>query len=370
MMQPLTVVSLFSGAGGLDLGLEAAGMRTVIAIEIDSDCRATLIKNRPHWNITEVHGGDITQFTATEIREISGLKERGVDVVAGGPPCQSFSNIGNRQGVADDRGNLVHHYIRIVSDLRPRYFLFENVEGLKQHPDVVRHIKHKFESIGYAVNVGLLNAADYGVPQIRRRIIILGKHGGPMPPFPLPTHGNPELLSGLPPWRTVREAFDKIPKGRLSDSDNVHMKHSHEMQKRMSLVKPGENFHTLPNRMLPDCWKSGKHQGADTFGRLEYDKPSVTIRTSGFNPTKGRYIHPRLNRGLSTLEMAALQSFPPDYRFVGTIGSLGRQIGNAVPPLLAQRLGEAILNQSTERAADSDSTHYYAGLVRRELVAD
>ena len=128
------------------------------------------------------------------------------------------------------------------------------------------------------------------------------------------------------------------------------MKHSDEMKHRMSLIKQGQNFKSLPMGMRPNCWKSGKHQGQDTFGRIEENKPSPTIRTAGYNPTKGKYIHPNENRGLNTMEMATLQTFPNDWKFSTKSGkpsivSIGKQIGNAVPPLFSEALGKAIALQ-------------------------
>ena len=345
----MNVISLFSGAGGLDIGLENAGFDTRLAIEIDADCRATILRNRPHWNPSNVHDGDITKFSAAELLQLSGLRRGEVDLIAGGPPCQSFSNMGKRGGFGDDRGQLVRTYFEMVLAIRPKAFVFENVQGLLQHPDVISYIERQLEG-RYAVEMRLINAADFGVPQLRKRVVIIGALGNQKVCFPAPTHAEADSLLGLRPWVTVRDALQSIPIERLKAPDNMHMQHADHMVERMRMIKPGQNFHSLPMRMRPDCWRNGKHQGADTFGRLEWDRPSVTIRTCGYNPTKGRYIHPSKHRGLSTLEMAALQSFPTDYEFVGKIGSVGRQIGNAVPPRLGEAIGHAIARHLRARA--------------------
>lgn len=339
----MNVISFFTGAGGLDLGLESAGFRTVLAIESDPDCRATIRRNRPHWNPTDLHGGDITKFFSEEILQLASIPAGSFpDVIAGGPPCQSFSNIGNRSGLGDMRGSLVLCYADLVSLLKPLAFVFENVQGILQHPEALGRLSDQLGN-AYQIKVAVLNAADYGVPQHRRRVIVFGNRHV-TPSMPWPTHCDPTQQElGKAPWVTLGEALAAIPRFALTRKDNYQMKHAGYMVKRMARIAPGENFHSLPLAMRPTCWKNGKHQGADTFGRLRADQPSVTIRTSGFNPTKGRYIHPSENRGLSTAEMAAIQTFPPEYEFEGSIGSVGRQIGNAVPPRLGARIGEVIM---------------------------
>lgn len=346
----MNTISFFTGAGGLDLGLEAAGFQTRLSVEIDPDCRKTLKRNRPDWNPTDLFDGDITKFKPSEILRLTSLRRGEVDLISGGPPCQSFSNIGKRGGFADHRGQLIRTYIEMVSSIRPNLFVFENVQGLLQHPEVLEFINCELSG-DYALSMRLVNAADYGVPQFRKRVIVVGALGVRKFQFPEATHSESGFLPNTSHWLTVREAFDAIPKNRLLEPDNFSMKHSEEMKHRMSMVKPGRNFHSLPMDLRPRCWKDGRHQGADTFGRLEWDRPSVTIRTCGYNPTKGRYIHPRHNRGLSTIEMAALQTFPPDYSFYGGIGSIGRQIGNAVPPRLGLVIGRALMEFIQMRAA-------------------
>lgn len=341
----MNVISLFSGAGGMDLGLEMAGMQTRLCIEIDTDARATLALNRPHWQPTHAHGGDITSFTSDEILELAGLAACDVDVIAGGPPCQSFSNLGRKGGLRDARGSLILHYLRIVEDIRPRFCLFENVEGLLQHKQAIHELRSRFEAMGYIFALKLVNAADFGVPQVRRRVIGIGVRDLQFAPFPFETHARHAVPARrLKKWVSIDKAFAALPKEYKQRADNMGMRHAPYMVRRIAKIGVGENFRALPARDLPACWRNGRHQGVDTFGRLDPSKPSVTIRTSGFNPTKGRYIHPYEDRGLTTLEMACLQSFPFEWRFVGKIGSVGRQIGNAVPPLLARRIGEALMD--------------------------
>jgi len=359
---PLPVISLFTGAGGLDLGLEAAGFQTAAYVEIDPDCRKTIARNR-RWRAVETGGGDIRETSSSAILRTGGLKKGETALVVGGAPCQPFSNIGKREGTATPDGNLFRDFIRVVADCAPEGFVFENVSALagSKHAEVLRTIEREAGAIGYRVAMRILNAADYGVPQKRSRLIAIGLRGdgGPVA-MPFPTHSaDPSQFAdryaaaGLRPpsipktWRTVRDALGSLSPSALERPDALQMRVSDLTLARMRHIRPGtrDNFKVLPVDLLPDCWKSGKHQGADTFGRLQWDEPSVTIRTCGYHPMKGRYIHPSAHRGLNTVELMRLQGFPATYRFCGGLISVGRQVGNAVPPPLAKAIGLAIRHQ-------------------------
>lgn len=363
------VISLFTGAGGMEIGLEKAGFSTSVCVEINGDCRQTLRKNRPNWQLFEDTqdrtAGDIRKINASEILSLANIKPGDAALVTGGAPCQPFSNIGMKRGKNDpSNGDLFLEFVRVIKGVLPKAFIFENVAGIahKQHADVVEYMKKQFDGLGYGIAFKILNSADYGVPQTRKRFIIIGLMGK-VPQFPLPTHfknlvdwekfvetldSRPDYLPSL--WRSSGEVLTSISKSRLSRRDNVGMNHSELMTKRMSLIDQGKNFKVLPMEMRPPCWRSGKHQGQDTFGRIEADKPSPTIRTAGYNPTKGKYIHPFYHRGLNTAEMAALQDFPEFWEFHTLSGkpsivSIGRQIGNAVPPGLSAAIGKALALQ-------------------------
>ncbi|MCB1557900.1 MAG: DNA cytosine methyltransferase [Alphaproteobacteria bacterium] len=353
----------------MEIGLENCGFKTSVCVEIDGDCRETLRQNRPSWKLFEDHNnrkpGDIRNIKPSEILKLAGLKPGDVALVTGGAPCQPFSNIGKKQGKDDPRnGDLFLEFVKIVKGVKPRAFIFENVAGITQakHAEVVEYMKHQFDGLGYGISFDILNAADYGVPQQRKRFIMIGLLGD-KPAFPLPTHfkGTQEWkkfslsLKGMPtyvpaPWNTVASTLKSMDRKLFKRRDCLGMQHSEEMKKRMGLIKQGQNFKVLPMNMRPKCWQTGKHQGHDTFGRMEADKPAPTIRTAGYNPTKGKYIHPFEDRGLNTAEMSALQSFPAEWEFCTLSGrpsivSIGRQIGNAVPPLLAEALGKALALQ-------------------------
>src|SRR3989344_1271513 len=294
-------ISLFSGAGGLDIGLESAGFDIKAFVELDSYSCQTLRKNSPDKQVIEA---DITKLDVSEALRLANLRKEDVFIISGGPPCQSFSTLGNRKGVNDPRGLLFYEYLRFVKEIQPEVFVMENVKGLLtiDNGEVIKTMVNELKRAGYYVNYTILRAADYGVPQKRERVVILGCKSKKFA-FPTPTHAR-EPIKGQKNWVTVRQAFKKLTKTHLKREDNLRMDHSQAMIDRMKLVAPGKNFKSIPKEFLPDCWKNGKHQGADTFGRLLLDTPSVTIRTAAYNPTKGRYIHPTEHRGLSTLEMA------------------------------------------------------------------
>ncbi|MEI6047473.1 MAG: DNA cytosine methyltransferase [Bacteroidota bacterium] len=374
-----TVISLFSGAGGLDIGLEQAGFHTIACVENDINCRATLKFNRPDWNVFEEsvkteygkiitrEPGDIRDIEVDELLNYVGLKKGQVTLVVGGAPCQPFSNMGKKEGLEDKKnGDLFQEFVRMVKGIQPEAFIFENVAGITQnkHAFVLDYMIKNFEGTGYGISYSILNSANYGVPQRRERFFLIGIKDSKNPAFPLPTHMKDTKswetftrgLNKVPKytpksWVTVKDAFNRLPKNPEKREDFALMNISEKVVNRMKLIKQGENFKVLPPELRPDCWKSGKHQGNDTFGRLIADLPSVTIRTAAYNPAKGMYIHPFENRGLSTIEMAILQDFPLSWtlkhhgRGRVTLASGGKQIGNAVPPGLARAIGLSIKKQ-------------------------
>ncbi len=375
----LPVVSLFTGAGGLDIGLEDSGFQTAVCVEYDKDCRETLRHNRPQWklfeegvtvesgNISARIPGDIRDVGVDELLNLANLKKGEAALVVGGAPCQPFSNIGKKLGKNDEKnGDLFLEFVRMVKGVDPEAFIFENVVGITQqkHSEVIDYMIDKFKGLGYGISHTVLNAANYGVPQRRERFFLIGIKGVKNPAFPVPTHfkdrkhyetfmGNigGEIEPRFKKWVSVKRAFSKIPPDHTKRNDYAVMNISDKVVNRMKYIEQGKNFKVVPTDLLPNCWKNGKHQGNDTFGRLVDDLPSVTIRTAAYNPSKGMYIHPNENRGLSTVEMATLQSFPFSWEFKVmsrekvTLVSGGRQIGNAVPPGLAEALGSAIKMQ-------------------------
>ena len=367
------IISLFSGAGGLDLGLEYSGFETSVCVEIDEHCRETLRYNRPNWKLVEGdkggkrQPGDIRDIKVSEILKLANLEAGEAALVVGGAPCQPFSNIGKKTGKeCPKNGDLFLEFVRVIKGTNPKGFIFENVSGITQgkHSSVLEYMKSSLSHLGYSVSTKVLSAADYGVPQKRERFILIGIKGNSMPAFPLQTHfKNKEqfqkaknFFKESPPlsykkWETVGQAFSQLPNNYSKREDYCIMNISDAVKERMKRIGPNENFKVLPDKMLPNCWKSGRHQGADTFGRMDINDVSNTIRTAAYNPSKGKYIHPTEHRGLNSIEMSLIQSFPIDWQFKMngrskiTLKSAGMQIGNAVPPVLAKAIGDTLKKQ-------------------------
>lgn len=322
-----TVIELFAGCGGMAVGFKDAGFRTVLANEWDRDACDSL-----RANITD-------RVLNCAIQEIE--KFPAADVVAGGPPCQGFSNLGERVP-NDPRNQLWRHYLRCVELVRPKIFVLENVAPLLKSAEF-QELNRVAQKMGYKVDGRVLNSADYGVPQTRKRAIVIGSRIGE-PSFPKPTHvdlNKRDLISmNLKPWRTVRDAIGHLPLTPTGHNWHIARNPTPKSIERYKSIREGGNRWQLPPDLMPDCWKRKTEGGTDLFGRLWWDRPSVTIRTEFYKPEKGRYLHPVAHRPITHLEAALLQSFPEDTRFCGSKISVGIQIGNAVPPLL----GLAIAN--------------------------
>lgn len=269
-----------------------------------------------------------------------------VELVVGGPPCQGFSPLG-KTGDPQARHHLNRlwlDYLRIVKEVRPLMFLVENVpQFLKsdQFPKFKRYCSRYLKD--YQIEYRVLNAADYGVPQIRRRGFILGSRVG-LPGWPSPSHG-PHSLSRRR-YRTVRDAIADLPAD--PDESDLHWARNPRPSslQRYAVIPEGGNRFDLQARrpdLLPDCWRNKPQGTTDVFGRLWWDKPSPTIRTEFFKPEKGRYLHPAADRPITHREAARLQSFPDGFAFEGSRTAVARQIGNAVPPRLASALGRQIV---------------------------
>jgi len=315
-----SVVELFAGAGGLALGLEKAGLKTIFLNEIDNDCVKTLKKNRPNWNIVS---GDIKDIS------FKGIK---ADVVTGGFPCQSFSYAGKRLGFEDTRGTLFFEFARAVKEIQPKIFVAENVAGLVSH-DNGRTLKTMLKILNedldhYDVKYKVLNSVNYSVPQKRKRIFIVGVKRGINFNFP-PEHK--EIIN-------LRKALENVPK-----SEGIN--YSEKRKKVMDLVPPGGCWINLPKEIQKEYMGVSINSGGGKRGmarRMSWDEPSLTLTTSPSQKQTER-CHPEETRPFTIREYARIQTFPDDWEFVGGISSQYKQIGNAVPVKLAEELGKEII---------------------------
>ncbi|PPK70473.1 DNA cytosine methyltransferase [Actinokineospora auranticolor] len=345
------MIDLFAGCGGMTSGFTAAGFRPVLAVEWDLHAAATYAAN---FGAGHVRWADIT--TVTDVPE--------ADVVIGGPPCQGFSNLGSRD-VDDPRNQLWKQYLRIVREVRPAAFVIENVDRFLSSSEfglLQAEVRPGGLLSGYHLTSGLLLAADFGVPQRRKRAFVIGSREGAIP-LPTPTHpswhGVRTVLHGLPekpaatalPKSTV-EYFGQTVPGRFTSAD-LHLGRNPTALSlaRYQVVPPGGGRFDLPDHLLPRCWREKKTGTTDVMGRMRWDEPSLTIRTEFYKPEKGQYLHPqwepgpsghRVDRPITHLEAARLQTFPDDFTWCGSKIEIARQIGNAVPPVLAEAIGRHV----------------------------
>jgi DNA (cytosine-5)-methyltransferase 1 len=353
-------ISLFSGALGLDLGLESAGFSLRLALEKDHAAVETIRLNK---RALPVIAKSITEVSAKEILDASGVQAGEVTLISAGPCCQSFSTAGKRHSVKDPRGNLFFNFRDVVRDLRPRFFVMENVKGMLSA--AVRHrpldergagfpllmreeqlgsgldlIKEELGKLGYYVIFGLLNAANFGVPQKRWRVFFIGSRDGEDLHLPEETHCAPDLCdqTRLPAWKTLRSAIKKI-------KSSTWCEFTEDRRVLLGQLRAGQNWRDLPERLHRKALGAALDSWGGRVGfcrRLAWDEPAPTLTTA----PDGRattLCHPSKLRPLSVEEYAALQQFPSDWRFFGSTRQQYMQIGNAVPAGLGTAVGKAII---------------------------
>lgn len=334
------LIDLFSGAGGMTLGFTdtrfGGGFNSVCALDNDAAATQTYAANFGDHAVC----GDIEDWVRDQTNVPS------ADVVIGGPPCQGFSLL-NKQRSGDLRRALWQPFLDVVEISGARAFVIENVAELRSSPE---HdlIVQRAGKLGFKVESAVLQAANFGSPQTRKRTVILGwMPAGETPLFPpLSTHSQPDRQSNLPRWRTVHDAIADLPSPvgtvpsiALAPLDlHFGRNPTDKSLARYRAVPPGGNRFDLQRNapeITPQCWIRKVSGGTDLFGRLWWDRPSVTIRTEFFKPEKGRYLHPDQDRPITHREAARLMGFPDDFVFIGSKTEVARQIGNAVPPHLA-----------------------------------
>ena len=337
----MQVLSFFSGAMGLDQGLEHAGFNIACVCENDASCQATIRANRPDVPIIK----NIFDVDADKVLEIAGLARGDVKMVAGGPPCQSFSSAGARKGMACTNGNAFEKFLDIAVDIAPPYILIENVRGLLSSSDGadMQYVLDRLRNAGYVVSFNLYNTANYGVPQSRERVIIIAtsKTDAGKVPYVVPTHSN-DTAHGLAPWVTFREAVAEIQ--QVGDCAVMPENRLRFLRK----IPPGGCWRNLPVEEQKEAMKGAYDSaGGKTtfFRRISWDRPSPTLVTSPIQNST-LLAHPVEDRPLSVAEYAKLQTFPDDWKICGTLMAKYRQLGNAVPALFAQHVGTTIIRHA------------------------
>lgn len=345
------VIDLFCGAGGLSSGFCHGDMsgyfESVLAIDNDAAAIKTYNANFGSHGVQ----ANIEEWIASNLVPKA-------DIVIGGPPCQGFSLLNkNREG--DHRRALWEPYMDIIERSGASVFVMENVPGLLSSDEFV-DISTRAKEMGFnLLNPMVLNTADYGVPQTRKRTIAIGVKCElfdvrTLPAFPpAPTHRSPDKLGVLPEWISTREVIGNLPEPvgtEIRDESpplNLHFGRNPTAlsRERYKVVPPGGNRFDLQKKrpdLTPACWVKKTSGGTDLFGRLWWDRPSVTIRTEFFKPEKGRYLHPEKHRPITHREAARLMSFPDNFKFVGSKTEIARQIGNAVPPVFAAQIAKFV----------------------------
>ena len=368
------VISFFSGAMGLDLGLEQAGLHIRICQDFDESCVKTIEANGKNAVL-----GDIRNIRPEDILNKTGLKQGEPFLVCGGPPCQPFSTAGKRLGINDPRGSLFMDYIRMINYIRPRFFIMENVKGIMSSPlksnldkpldenspkTVLDVILSEFNKLEYKTVYGILDAVNYGVPQFRERFVLIGSRDYEDIFLPIPTnfqmHQNKEML-----WKTTGDVIKDLEKnpGECASFSSDRLKY-------LRMIPEGGNWKDLPKDILEKAMGGAYLSGGGKVGfyrRLSYSQPSPTVVTSPVQKAT-MMCHPTQDRPLSIKEYARLQQFPEDWNFVGTTSAKYRQIGNAVPVGLAKAIGKAII--ATAEKAGSIKTKRFRGTGVHNRIQD
>ena len=322
--QPLHAVDLFSGCGGLSLGLKAAGFAVAAAVEIDRKAQETYRLNHPS---VRLYAQDIRELEPAEVLRGAGLKPGELDLLAGCPPCQGFSRLrtkNQRTSVRDERNNLVADFLRFIEGMKPKTVMLENVPALAKDPRFLR-MRRQLHALGYETVVRVMDAADYAVPQRRKRLIMLASS----------VH-TPVLADKARMRITVRQALDGLgsTKGTRDKLHGMGENRSTKVRELIALIpKNGGSRGDLPKRYHLDCHKLSDGF-RDVYGRMAWDDVAPTITSGCHNPSKGRFLHPSQNRTITLREAAVLQGFPRRYRFIVDHGkeAIALMIGNALPP--------------------------------------
>lgn len=365
-MRDYTVIDLFSGCGGSAWGFREAGFAIGAAVEINPAAALTFGKNFPesivyNEDIRNVSGKEVLQKLETTNDKI---------VVLACPPCQGFSSARRKnQQTGDPRNSLIFEFVRFVEEIRPVAFVMENVPGLAKGigKDLFDKAITRLSNLGYNISgPSILRTVDFGVPQKRRRLVIMGTRTGAPAAIPEPTHRNPtDTDSKLPVWRTVSDAIRGLPPikaGNTNVKDPLHVSAnlSETNLKRLSVTpKDGGSRTSWPDDLILDCHRNGGYE--DVYGRMKWKEPSPTITGGCMMISKGRFGHPTQNRAISLREAALLQTFPKEFVFLGSNQSIALQIGNAVPPLLAFNIGISLLKTLPVHTDSKSRTEWVGG---------
>ena len=354
MQKAVGIIDLFSGCGGSALGFMHAGFSVRVAVDNDSLASESFRLNFPECTVIT---SDITYLSGKELLKAGGFRDGREVVLIGCPPCQGFSNARKiSQRLTDPRNMLVYEFLRIVEEIRPFALVMENVAGLLKGAGkpIFLQIIQRLHDVGYQTVYDVINTANYGVPQKRRRLVLLGTNKPDLRlTLPNKTNSNPQLSEKLPPWKTVRDTIFNLPPikaGEVYCDDTLHISaklSEINLNRLKNTPSDGGDRTSWPEDLFLDCHRSIDGY-KDVYGRMKWDSPAPTITGGCVMISKGRFGHPEQNRAISLREAARLQTFPDSFNFRGNIGQIAKQIGNAVPPLLAKRIADALLQSIGE----------------------
>ncbi|MFA5135865.1 MAG: DNA cytosine methyltransferase [Patescibacteria group bacterium] len=350
MIKKLSVIDLFSGSGGSALGFQNAGFNIAAAVEIEKTAAETFKRNFPK---SVVLNEDIRNISGKKLLKHAKIKSSTNVVLLACPPCQGFSSARRTsQRLKDPRNQLVWEFIRLVKEIEPVFFILENVPGLARGvgKPIFKSAVNELKAFGYHnFDYEIVDAADYGVPQRRHRLVFIGTRlPGLHVSIPNKTNQDPKSSDPfLKPWKTVRDSISDLPSikaGEKDKKDELHISANvseTNLKRLRHTPKDGGSRTNWPKELFLKCHLNVAGY-KDVYGRMRWDVPSPTITGGCGMITKGRFGHPEQNRAISLREAARLQSFPDSFKFIGTFGEITKQIGNAVPPLLARRIAIAI----------------------------
>lgn len=357
MSKPLKVIDLFSGCGGSALGFQQAGFIVKVAVDVNQNASESFRLNFPD---AEVIASDISYVTGSDLLKAAGVSSGNDVVIIACPPCQGFSTARRKsEGMSDPRNTLIYEFLRLLEEVKPYAFVMENVPGLANGigKPIFLNILQRLKELGYYTVHGIVDTADYGVPQRRKRLVLLGTNDPKIRlTFPKQTNQDPDLTDRyLDSWNTVRSAIEDLPAiraGEKSKNDQLHRaSRLAEINLRRMANTPHDGGGRLswPEELILECHK--KITGyKDIYGRMKWDYPSPTITGGCVMISKGRFGHPEQDRAISLREAARLQTFPDSYIFAGNVGQIAAQLGNAVPPLLTKRIAESLAQAIQESA--------------------
>ena len=345
MNKNINVIDFFCGCGGTSAGLEKSGMNIVAGVDIDKNALATYAHNFPKAVAIDK---SICDLACKDLESLTSIDKNEVLVFSACAPCQPFSNQNRNKRDDDERRTLLDEFHRFVEYFEPDFIILENVPGMqKVQEGPFTRFTAFLDTLGYCYDTDVKNAMDYGVPQSRKRLVLIAsKHG--MIKLPVETHGEDKI-----PYKTVRDTITKYPSLKAGEEHSEITNHrarfvSDLNLKRLKATPEGGDRRHWPDDLILECHKNTKGF-SNVYGRMSWDKPSPTLTTNCTAISSGRYGHPSQDRAISIREAGALQTFDDDFIFTGSVQNASRQVGNAVPVLFAKALGDSVVQQINKK---------------------